>query len=100
MPDFKRAHGSMAPVSEFKMLTECQPFKLTTDARGTEKQSIMSLKQIATETETEALHQASQFKARDVPDFNKLRRAQSVTPRRRATIMAAAPPLASEIRCS
>ena len=45
MPDFRRLQ-SLAPVSEFKMLTECQPFKLTTEARGTEKQSIMSQKQI------------------------------------------------------
>jgi hypothetical protein len=45
MPDFKRAHGSMAPVSDFKMLTECQPFNLTTEVRGTEKQSVMSQKQ-------------------------------------------------------
>jgi len=83
------------------MLTTCEPFNLTTNIRGTEKQSIMSKRIIQTEIETnELLQKASQFKARDVPDFNKIRRAQSCTPRRRATVMAAAPPLASEIRCS
>jgi hypothetical protein len=46
------------------------------------------------------LQKASLFKARDVPDFNKIRRAQSCTPRRKATLMVSAPALASEVRHS
>ena len=67
------------------------PFNLTTDARGTEKQQ--NKPQAGEEQE------AYQFKARPVPDYERLhiRETLSLAPPRRLTI-GQAPTLASDLR--
>ena len=93
MPDFTPDIQSSGAPCSLKTLTKAQPFNLNTETRGVEKQAkLNSAYQFRDESAT--------FKAREMPNFDKISRNMSVSPLRSKmpTQTDKVPTLASEQR--